>query len=334
MFSRKKWKRRESILLLERLELYISSGLTINKTLEIIETGLPIKQQTVIRHIRTQIVSGLPLSRLLTNYIGISGNIAGLIEQGEQSGKLAQALSTGHKLLEKEDDLYKKCMSALAYPVIIGIFAAGLTLGLIRGVMPQIIPMLKSLNIKLPLITKVVIFISENLITYGVYIILTLIVGAIVHILLLKKSIGYRKTIHTILIRIPLIGNLIYTYSLSLFLHSCGVLIESGVSVIHAYTNTSNTVSLLPLSRLLKLEIQNIHKGIPLGALLMNKSKRIPAYVPSLILAGEASGTLGISLSRAAAILDRDMEHSLKRLTSLIEPVMMAGMGFVVGGIA
>ncbi len=330
----RKWNRRDTILLLENIELYISSGLPIDRTLMIVGQSISTQHKLSIEKVRNDVISGYLLSRSLANRIGLSKTLTGLIEHGESSGELVRSLSTAKKLLEKEDELIKKCISALAYPVVIGVFASLLTIGLVRGVMPQIIPMLKSLHVQLPLLTRIVMFISENIVLYGLYMLFGIIVATSLFVISYKKLRFFRNTCQNILIRIPIIGSLVYSYSLSLFLQSCGVLIESGLQLSQSYSNTVTTVTLIPLSKLLQTESVHIRKGIPLGQILANKSKRIPTYVSPLILAGEASGTLGTSLVRAASIIDRDIEHSLKRLTSLIEPVVMAGMGVVVGGIA
>ena len=152
-----KWKRKDIIMFLERIEMYFSSGLEINKTLLIMENGLKNNHKTCVIEVRKNIESGMPLHHSLESVIGISRTTAGLIEYGEISGTLAKALLTAKNLLEKEDELLKKCINALIYPVVIGIFAVLLTIGLIRGVMSQIIPLLKSLKVDLPIITKLTI---------------------------------------------------------------------------------------------------------------------------------------------------------------------------------
>lgn len=330
----KKWRRRDVILLLERLGLYTSSGLTIDKVLLIIGQGLSKKYRLSIDKVRSSVVSGSSISKSLETHIGLSKTISSLIGHGESSGGLVRALVMAQRLLEKEDELLKKCMSALAYPIVIGIFASLLTIGLVRGVMPQIIPMLKSLHVQLPLLTRMVMSVSENLISYGLYVLCGAVFVVILSGILYRKMKPFQTVCQYTLIHIPIVGRLVYLYSLSIFLQSSGSLVESGLQIEQAYSNTVHTITLIPLSRLLQAEIPNIRKGIPLGKLLTNRSKLIPPHVPSLALAGQASGTLGSSMIRAASIIDRDMEHSLKRLTSLIEPVMMAGMGCVVGGIA
>lgn len=334
IFKTKKWKKRDQILFLERLELYISSGLTIDRALLCIENSSRKKHALTIEKIRNEIISGQSLSSSISTNIGLSRTLSNLIEQGNISGQLSKMLSSSYELLEKEEELYKKCLSALMYPCIIGLFSCILMIGLVKGVMPQIIPMLKSLNIQLPLLTRFTISISENLLSYGLYLFFIFIILITSHLYLYKKVSQYKNSYQNLLIHIPILGGLIYSYSLFILLRSCGVLIESGLTANRAFIETSSNISLYPLSKLINEQAESYHKGKSLGLLLYGKSKNIPNYIPSLIIAGEASGMLGISLIRASAILDRDLDYSLRRLTSLVEPIMMIGMGLIVGGIA
>jgi type II secretory pathway component PulF len=221
----------------------------------------------------------------------------------------------------------------MAYPAVIGVFAGLLTIGLVRGVMPQIIPMLKSLNIELPLLTRLVIMLSEGMIGYGAYAATGSVFIAVIACFLYKKSRPFKKFSHQCLLCLPIAGKIAGAHSLTLFLRSCGSLLDAGVATPEAYRGTSATVPLIPVRDLLEAETDRIGQGVSIGA-VVGKLRRMPPYVGPLLSAGETSGALGTSALRAAGILERDIEHSLKRLTSLIEPVMMAGMGLVIGSIA
>lgn len=327
-----KFRRNDLILFLERLELYVSSGMAIDRALGISVEGATAKQKNAIRQVLTYVERGGTLSKALSDHIGLSKTSAGLIEHGEASGQLAQALRTAQSLLQREDELFKKCSSALTYPAVIGLFATLLTIGLVKGVMPQIIPMLKGLHVQLPLLTRVVMSASDSLLSYGLYALAFSAGAVITSTILYRKARMFRSFVHSIIVRLPLVGSLAHSYSLAVFLRSCGALLESGAPIERAYASTARTVSFIPLQIQLESRISGVVRGIPVGTIFAYG--RMPPYVAPLINAGEVSGTLGASMSRAAAILDRSIEHSLKRLTALIEPVMMAGMGMVVGSIA
>ena len=330
-----KFKKHELILFIERLELYLSSGLTLNQALFVARNGTDKKIQKLLENICVEVEKGKRLAIVLGEHTKISKTILGLIENGESSGGLSHALQSALTLLEKQEELKKKCLSAMTYPVVIGIFAVLLTLGLVKGVMPQIIPMLKSLHVQLPLLTRLVIFLSENIINFGLYYLIGVIFFITTSVYLYRTNKKLRFYSQKIFIKFPLVGSLFSLYFLSVFLRSVGSLIENGLSVSVAYQESTNTLSSLPLSKILHSNFHNIHRGISLSKVFSSVSKSLmPTYIPPLIEAGEASGNLGKSLIRSAHIIDKNIENSLKKLTSLIEPIMMAGIGCVVGSIA
>lgn len=327
-----KWNKKDIIFFLERVEIYFSSGLEINKTLSVMEDGLKNKHKSSVSKIKRDIESGIPFFRSLENTIGISKTTSGLIEYGEFSGNLAKSLLSAKNLLEKEDELFKKCISALIYPIVIGIFSILLTIGLIRGVMSQIIPLLKSLKVDLPLVTKITIAISEIIINHGLSITIACIILFFIFKVLINKNIKFQRVFYYSIIRLPMIGNLIYSYYLAIFLHSCGSLVESGLLIAESYKKTLSTITFIPLRDFLENRIDDVYNGVSLGNILKNKN--IPIFVTSLIGAGQVSGNLGSSIVRAGNILDKNLDYSLKKMTSLIEPLMMIVVGFIVGTIA
>ncbi|KND49938.1 MAG: Type IV fimbrial assembly protein PilC [Parcubacteria bacterium C7867-002] len=332
LFSLPLWNRRDTIFLLERLELYLVSGLRIDHAFTVMSERMSPKKKQSLEAVRQVLERGGSLSTGLGEHVRLPGTIVALIGHGELSGELISALKTARLIMERESELIKTCLSAMAYPFIIALFAGLLTLGLLRGVMPQIIPMLKSLNVALPLLTRVVIVISDGLLSYGLYILGMIFMGPLTLMWVYRRYEFLRSITHRLLIQIPIIGKVVLAYHLSLFFRSVGALVETGVSIAVSYPRVCETITLIPLHRLFQGYVSEIQRGISLGAVL--RHAYIPDYVPQLVVAGERSGTLGLSLGRVAALCDRDIEHALKRITALIEPVMMIGVGCMVGAIA
>ena len=329
----KKWSRRDKALLLENLEMYISAGLNLHDAISTVGKAFSKKEAECLRSIQISIEQGQTLSKAFENNINLSSALLGLIEHGESSGNLPQALGLARTIIEREDALIKSCMSALAYPSIIGIFACVLTIGLMRGVMPQIIPLLKSLHVELPLITKIVIYSSENIGIFSLYILILSVFVFPASFFAYKKFFNFKLICHKLIILTPLIGNLFRQYNLSIFSRSLGGLLSAGANISYSYKQVTQRIILLPIRVYLSKQIEFISQGVSLAS-IFKKLDQIPSYVVPLIQASEASGTLGRSLIRISDILDRDIENSLKKLTALIEPIMMIGIGVVIGGIA
>jgi len=147
-----------------------------------------------------------------------------------------------------------------------------------------------------------------------------------------RKFVPVKKIVHIFILRTPIIGKIVYLYSISIFLRSFGTLVSSGISIDIAYSEVVETISVLPLKAYFVSRRANISGGSQLQTIFSDK--RIPAHVSALVSAGQMSGLLGESLIRAANIIDVDLENQFKRLTSFIEPLMMVGVGGVVGVIA
>lgn len=329
---RRRWRQKDIISFLERLSLYLSAGMTLSAALDAVSLGDPRRAADVHR-IKSDVESGMLLSRAMRSRMPIALATAGLIEHGERSGGIATALGSARAILERGDELKRKCMSAMAYPVVIGAFSLLVTVGLVRGVMPQIVPMLRGLNVPLPILTRAVIGASEWLIAYGLWTFLTACIVVVVGGYVYKRYSRIRFMAHRTVAKIPLIRTSVARYHLSIFLYSCGSLIDSGVGVDTAYGRTASTVVYEPVARALRSADEGIARGASIGKTLAGEAL-VPLFVPALISAGEATGTLGNSMKRAAALLDRDLEHGMKQITSLLEPTMMAAMGTVVGAIA
>lgn len=327
-----KWKRKDLIMLFERLELYLSAGMNLDQTLRSLSEGWNKKQMNSILRARTLVFEGSTVSKAFFLTLGIPPGLVGLIQQGELSGRLAQSFGSAKEMLEKEEALRSEVSQAMVYPLVIGFCASGLTLGLMRGVMPQIVPMLKGMNVKLPLLTRIVIAVSDSLLDYGLIMAISIIVFIFAFMLLYRKILSFRNVLHECILRFPLLGGVVRRHSLALFLSSLGRMLDSGMPLEIAYSKAVEPLSILPLRRMLFAESENISKGISLSKAFTNI--QAPRFIAPLIDAGESSGALSTSILRTANILERDISKDLKRLTSLLEPSMMVAMGATVGAIA
>ncbi|MEI6396915.1 MAG: type II secretion system F family protein [Candidatus Taylorbacteria bacterium] len=332
-----RWCRRDRILLLEQLAMFVSAGLTVSQGLEIIggaknKARGSRRKHADLRNIQKEVESGNLLSRALSIHIGLAKSLASIIEHGERVGGLAGALTSAHGLLVREDELMKRCLSAMIYPMVIGALAVVLTIGLMRGVVPQIIPMLTGMHVELPFLTRITIWMSGAIVSFGLYALVGILLVSVLAVFSYHNFFTFRKCLHRMIFFAPLIGGLVYSYSLSIFLRSFGTLISSGIPIVESYTEVVESASFEPFRVDIMHGAEHIRGGLSLKEIFIHKN--IPAYVSALVSAGESSGSLGESLIRAASIIDTDLENTLQRLTSLIEPLMMIVVGGVVGAIA
>jgi type II secretory pathway component PulF len=220
----------------------------------------------------------------------------------------------------------------MAYPCVIGVAATALAVGLVRGIMPQILPLLTGLHSDLPFLTKVVMRLSTWSMDWGVFAGMGSVLTAVIALWSYKRFEHVKLAVQHCLLHTPIIGALAERYALTTFFRSFGMLMESGMTADKAYIRAASAPTMIPIKRRLLSGIAALEKGEKIGHILDQKG--VPRSISPLISSGESSGRLPSALSRAAVILDREIDHSLKRLTALIEPVMMLGMGCMVGSIA
>ncbi|MGC9605824.1 MAG: type II secretion system F family protein [Minisyncoccia bacterium] len=325
------FNRKGRLALLERLEMYISSGLPIACSLSLAGEASPKRQRESLDKVRQAVESGQALSTVLASEVRLPPAVVGLIACGESSGNLAETLKIGHALLEREDEIIKKCLSAMTYPSVIGLAAVSLALGLILVIMPQIIPLLAGLHRDLPMVTKIVMAMSRALMSYWPYLAAVSILLPALFVAAYRRNRTVRALTHLCAIHVPVVGGIMSRYALALFFQSFGALVESGMPSGAAYGKAASSIGLIPLRRSFEEKTRTIMRGGPIHEVF---KENVPPYVAPLVAAGEASGNLGRSLLRTAYLLDRELDHGLKRLTALIEPVMMIGVGSIVGSIA
>lgn len=331
MRFKRRFNRKSRLALLERLEMYISSGLPIARSLSLAGAVLPKRQRESLDRVRQAVESGQILSAILASEVRLPSAVVGLIACGESSGNLTETLKISHALLEREDELIKKCLSAMTYPTVVGLAAVALSFGLVLVIMPQIIPLLDGLHTDLPLITKIVMAASRVLMSYWLYFTVSSAILSALLIAAYRSSRMVRASLHLCAIHAPIVGGIMSRYALALFFQSFGALVESGMPADAAYAKAASSIELIPLRRSLEGKTETIMHGEPIYEAF---AENAPPYVAPLVAAGEASGNLGRALLRAACLIDRELDHSLKRLTALIEPAMMIGMGCVVGSVA
>lgn len=326
-----KWKNKDLSTFLDRLTMYLGAGISLEKAIHSSSQGFSKAEIMSLECARIQVLEGYSLSKSLSLNIKTPKIVTGLLEQGELTGNLSNSILQAKNLLDEQEELKASLLTALLYPIVIASFALVITLGLMVGIMPQITPMLKSLNIDLPLLTKIVIWVSESIVSYG----LIFAVGSVLVFSILsfvyKKYSKLAFIVHKILMRIPLIGKLVIYDSVAIFLGAFGRLLESGMSIGEAYERSCELVLIIPLKLHLQSSSFLISRGKSVSRSIDPKS--IPVFVLPLIDAGEASGRLDSSLVRSSEIIQKEMSRKLKRLTALLEPTMMVAMGVVIGAI-
>ena len=320
----------------QRLSILLGSGISIVEALSMMRNiESSIKKKIVYTELIKNIENGVSLGRSIKN-LGLKFNnlLLVLIKNGEESGHLPDALSQAYQYLYKKSELNKKIISSLVYPGFIVCATVIMALFLILNIFPKIIPLLTSLNIKLPFMTKVVQTIYYFMISYGLYSVGVVIILGFVFRYLVKKFNNVKYRLHLSIISIPILHKYL-KMNLMIALSSMGEMLLGsgrGLQELLIFAKEYNTnVVYKEVFEVIHAESTN---GIALSV-SMNKYRRFfPPLLIDMVSIGEKTGNLGMMFGHSSRIFEQEIENVLKRFTSLIEPILMVFMGLIVGSIA
>lgn len=326
---------KEQIIFMKRLSMMLGAGMPIVPALELLaqETTSSTKKLFVLSLV-SDVSSGQTLSTALQKFAQTIGSFSiNIIRVGELSGTLPENLTYLATELKQKDDLRKQIIGTLIYPAIIVIATLAITIFLIVYIFPKILPIFISLQITLPLSTRILMSLSQFLNQFGLWVLFGLVVLVIVY-LGLSRTEQFCFVRDKFMLRLPIFGRLIKYYNISNSCRTLGLLLKNEVRITEALIivaeSTSNRVYRLALN-----DVQNnINTGKTLATQLQARPHIFPSEVSNLIQAGELSGSLSSTLIYLANMYNEDIRDWTKNLTTMLEPVLMLIMGLAVGFIA
>ncbi len=278
------------------------------------------------------ISNGSDLSKGLEPHPKVFSDIyVSMIRAGEVSGQIDIILTRLAEYLEAAAHLRSEIKSAMTYPVVSLFLVIGIASFLMIGVVPTFGPVFESLGVELPGLTVFIMDIAFFMRDYW-YVIFGGCAAAWFAIIAWKKTDKGQYLWDGFVLRVPVFGPLFKKVALSRFARTFSTLIKSGVPILGAMEIVSETSGNKVISGIVDSARDNVRQGETLSE-PFSKSKVFPPMVTKMMAIGERSGALDTLLEKIAEFYDQQVEAEVKGLTSLIEPIMIAIMGFVVGGI-
>ena len=253
-----------------------------------------------------------------------------MVAAGEAGGILDTILLRLATFLEKSDALVRKVKGAMVYPAVIFAVAGIAVAVLLIFVIPTFQSMFASVNLELPLPTRIVIGASDLLINYW-WLLGLVIVGIVFAIRSYYATADGRKRIDALMLNLPVLGDLLRKSAVSRFTRTLGTLISSGVSILDGLEITAKTAGNRVIHDAVMESRASIAGGETIAAPL-EKSKVFPPMVISMISVGESTGGLDEMLSKIADFYDEEVDVAVSALLSLMEPIMIVVLGVIVGG--
>jgi type IV pilus assembly protein PilC len=332
--SMQRVKLKEMAVFSRQFATMIDAGLSVVKCLDILQKqSRNPRLKEVIGQLKHDVAGGTSLTEAVQKHPRIFSSLyVNMIRSAEAGGILDQVLDRLSGFLEKEHETRGKIKAAMTYPTVVFCFATLMLIALLMFVLPKFKVIFESMGLKLPLTTKLMLNFSVYVQSYW-YIAILLIVGTIVFIKMAMRTDKGRYAVDALKLKVPIFGDLILKSSVSRFARTFGTLITSGVPVLRALEIVSDTAGNRVISDVVARARVSIKEGDKLSTPLF-ASKIFPVMVTQMIAIGEETGRLDQMLSKVANFYDEEVDSTLKGLTSLIEPLMIVGLGLIVGFIA
>jgi len=327
-------KLRDLVLFSRQFATMIDAGLSVVKCLDILQKqSRNPRMKEVIGQVKHDVAGGISLTDAMMRHPRVFSSLyVNMIRSAEAGGILDTVLDRLSLFLEKEQETRNKVKSAMMYPVVVFCFSCLMLVGLVFFVLPKFKTIFETMGLDLPLSTRVLLYSSDYFVKYW-YIALVAVAGLVFLIRMVVKTEKGRYAIDAFKLRVPVFGDLILKTSVSRFARTFGTLISSGVAVLRALEIVSDTAGNRVVSETVNRARNSIKEGDKISTPLYG-SKIFPIMVTQMISVGEETGRLDDMLVKVANFYDDEVDATLKGLTSLIEPLMIVGLGLIVGFIA
>ena len=310
----------------------INAGLPVVQSLAILQKQAEkASLKDALKKIREEVETGLPLSEAMGKHPKIFNRLyIYLVRAGEASGNLDGILERVASYQEKQAALRGKLKSAMTYPAVVLTIALGVTYFLLTGIVPQFAGILTQLGGELPIITKILMALSGFL-TNQWWLLLIIIVGSIGGVTLFYRTNNGKHVIDGLLLRTPVVGNLIQKAAIASFSNTFGLLLKSGVNIIEAIEITKGTAGNVIIEDVLEEAKQSVQRGEQISVTLINRPKIFPPLVSSMISIGEETGNVDAMMEKIAGFYEREVNEAIEGLTAALEPMLIVFLGGVVG---
>ncbi len=310
----------------------INAGLPVVQSLAILQKQADKQgMKDALKKIREDVETGLPLSDAMARFPGIFNKLyIYLVRAGEVSGNLDGILERVASYQEKQAELRGKIKTALTYPMVVLVIALAVTYFLLTGIVPQFAQILGQLGGDLPVITSILIAISDFL-RFQWYILLIMIVGTVVGIGFYYRTSNGRHVIDRLLLRTPIVGTLVQKTAIASFSNTFGLLLRSGVNIIESIDITKGTAGNVIVEDVLEQTKESVQRGEQISATLVKHPRVFPPLVSSMVAIGEETGAVDTMLEKIAQFYEREVDEAVDGLTAALEPALIVFLGVVVG---
>jgi type II secretory pathway component PulF len=315
---------------LKRLSLLLQAGIDLHQALSLLQQQTHAKQQHFWQPVISAIEQGRPLSAALKEIKAFPLSDLNLLETAERTGKLSQETQRLALSLSKRLSLNQQTRKAMRYPLIILSAALLISLYLLMRVVPSFVELYASFNAELPWLTQSLMAFSQWLSNYFYYLLTAIVIMAFSSKLIWRQYTPYRRLMHQLLWHMPGVKALCRAYWLQRWHRALADCLYVGLPYLESLSTAEKVVQESPLAPAQSVLMAGVSAGQPLSE-PMATIKQYPLFSVQLIAVGEASGNLAKLIGILADQYESDLSQGLEQTIKLIEPVLMALIGALVG---
>jgi len=324
---------KEIVIFTRQFATMIDAGLPLVQCLEILSNQQEnMIFQAALRDIKAHVEEGATFSDALRRHPRIFDDLyANLVQAGEVGGILDTILNRLAIYIEKNVKLVRQVRGAMVYPLSVLCIALGVMAVLLSFVIPAFENMFKDFGAKdaLPKLTQWVVAFSHAFVSYFPLILLVVIGTAVGFVYTYRTPAG-KRTIHRTMLQLPVLGPVLRKIAVARFTRTLGTLLQSGVPILDALEIVAKTAGNVIVTEAIMYARQRISEGRNMAEPLI-ESKVFPSMVVQMIAVGEQTGALDQMLNKIADFYEDEVDVAVAALTSLMEPIMMVGIGGMVG---
>jgi len=323
----------EKISFAHHLSVMLKSGVPIVEAVQVLKSqSSSYKFKKMIDELAVQLEKGQNLSEFLKNRNFFSSAHLAILKSGEKSGKITTSLQRIGDDLKRDYQLKKKVKGAMAYPLVITLTLVAVSGFVIVFVLPKVGEVFRQMRLKIPLPTKILLFLGDFLKKSLLEVILGFFIFFLVVFIFFQRSNFLKPFLIQIVCRLPIANKIIYQLSLARFTRSLASLLAGGVAISEALDISSNVFIDKRYRQVIKKVGERVQKGVSLSEAFKEHRKQFQGMFVKMCSVGEKSGNLAPILEDLADFYEEEVEEKLENFSTIIEPVLMLLVGLGVGG--
>jgi len=324
-------KRQDILSMTSELSVLLRAGLPLDRALKVlISMAAQPQMGELLNALLKAVKGGKSLSQALQPYEELFGSFyINMVRSGEASGQLSAVLARLVEHLENARANRDTVVSALIYPSILAVVSVLSILLMLGFVVPQFETLFEDMGEALPVMTRFVISAAGFIDNFGLIIVLVL-VGLGIFLRRWARTEQGIVTLHRKILGLPIAGKIVFEYEMSKFARTVGTLTGNGVSLLKAISIAIDTVS----NKVLKESLEVLRPAVKAGKRISSALEETGMFTPmvvQMVRVGEESGSLDEMMLELASVFDTRVQTGVKRGLTLLEPVLILGMGFVIG---